>query len=49
MTKKNTTTINQLDKILELHGKKLSLREISAIVKLSHEKIRKIIKDYQKK
>jgi transposase len=40
-------TTDKVDKILELNGKSLSLREISKIVGLSYETIRKIIGKYK--
>ena len=47
MTKQITK--KQIDKILELYKKEISLRDIGTLVGLSYEGVRNIIKKYQKK
>jgi len=43
MTKRKETTTRQLKRIIDLHSKDLTLREIAAITGLSYETIRKMI------
>ena len=46
--KKIDITITQVDKILELSKKGISLRDIGVLVGCSYESVRNIIKKYQK-
>ncbi len=41
-------TAKEIDKVLELKEKGLSLRDIASVVKISHETVSKIIKKYKK-
>jgi lambda repressor-like predicted transcriptional regulator len=46
---KANITIKQVDKIIDLSKKGVSLRDIGVLVGLSYEAVRQIIKKYQKK
>ena len=46
--KNRQTTLQQLDKVLELHRIGLSLREIKKLVGLSHQTIANLIMKYKK-